>query len=222
MLLLCSATSLYAVNPLHDTRYQLIPQPPVLDRFEGYVGVRTYGKNHNGWTVPLGISMGVNDQLEIGGRLDFDYHNELLLLLDIGAKIRLSKIEAVQIDLRFGEGWGAVVDYTIFHALNHRFSMLYTLPRVSFFEGLNGKEWVVFEVGSFGRVRLFSPIDFLLDLTYSSALPSLIVWSAFDIAVGTELKLINHSRLLALCQFGIAGAHESGDFGLKIGYIHGF
>ncbi len=219
LLFLVGVAPIYAVNALHDARFQLLPQPPSSDRFELYGGLNTYGQNQ-GFAIPVGVAMGVNDFLEIGGRLDFDVYDELVLLLDLGAKIRISKVEAIQFDMRFGEGWGAVVEYSLFHALNRRFSMIYTIPRISFFEGLNGDEPLIVEIGTLPRLRLFRPVDLLLNLTYSTSITSPVRYSAFDIAVGTELKLINHSRLFAMMQFGIAGRHESSDFALRLGLIY--
>ncbi|MBP5350382.1 MAG: hypothetical protein J6Y56_00300 [Fibrobacterales bacterium] len=209
-----AAPALFALNPLHDARYQILQQPPLQDRFEVYSGFATPWDGNV--TIPLGLSIGANEFLEFGAKLQYDHfdlpgEDDDRLLLDIGTRIRVSKIEAIQVDLQFGEKWGAALEYAIYTGLLKNWSVLWS-GRGSFFEGLNGDEPVVLEADMLQRIRIISVFDVLCDLSYSTSVTSPVDWSAFDIAPGFEVKLDQGWRAAMLVTMGIAGKHKQGEF----------
>ena len=214
LLFFAVAIPAHALNPIHDARYQIVQQPPLRDRFDVFGGFATPWDGNLG--IPVGVTLGVNEFLEFGARLQYDHYDlpgedDNRLLLDVGGRVRVSKIEAIQVDLQFGEEWGVTAEYALYTALIRRWSVLWSF-RASFFDGLNYGEPVILEGDALHRIRLFKPFDLLLDLSYSTSVISPVDFSAFDLAPGCTVRLANGIRFDMLVTMGVAGRHKEGEF----------
>ena len=223
-LLLFLISCSWALNSTHFSHYTLYPELARPGRSEVQSGIQSSFSGP--FTLPLAFIFPLGQKVESGVRLNFQSPNEefavndLLLQLDLGFSIRLTKISAFDVDILLGIGKdqpaGAMVGYSLYHGVTSKFSVLYQL-RAGFLEGLADDEFAVTEALMFHRIQLFQPLHILANLSYSSSITSPIKYSAFDIGPGLEFDLSGPARIFFIANMGIKGARMENDILWELG-----
>ncbi|MGL1903728.1 MAG: hypothetical protein OCC49_16445 [Fibrobacterales bacterium] len=224
----CLSSFAFSYNEIHNARYQLYPETFKPNRAKAFTALSTHFDGD--MLMPLGVKMGLNEALELGGSLNYkaqkDYFSTIRLQLDLGVSVRVRKNDKVQMDVLIGLGddksGGAAFTYLSRSWITQKFSHLY-LVKVGFFDGITGGDLCHSELGYYPNIYLNSSVELRAAFTFSSALNEDFGNKiAFDMAPGVRLHLSNNTQLDFDITFGVAGKHQENDALFTLGVTNDF
>jgi hypothetical protein len=215
LFLIFVSVNLYALNPIHDARYQFYPE--IFEEDIGIAGFGTQTHFDGDYRIPLMLQFGLSKRFELGGRINISHpyghmFENYFYQMDIGFKVKLSDHEALQTDLLFGinneGGEGLAIGYTTARRYTKTLSALYE-TRLATLSGLVGNQIFMIEVGAYPYIQVSSMTLFKIGLVASTGLRSPIDVFSMDVIPGFEWNYIKYSSIMADFTMGVRGPHDN-------------
>ena len=202
----------HAMDPMHDVRYNLIPEILTPEQSEFSGGFQTHWVADGDFVGAF--KFGINNRFEVGSKFTWETRNrfeDMYALLDLGTKFAIDPVSAVQADFLLGinnsRGGGMVFTYSKGDTYSKRFSSVYE-ARLGFLNAIAGDNWSIIELGAHPQFRIVDPVALRIGLVMSTSLRHPVDRFEIDLIPGFKAGVAAHLQVLADCAVGIVGSTD--------------
>ncbi len=226
LFVLLLALSSWALNPIHEASYSLVPSAIHSRDINLELGVYTDASNFDVISIPISGSFKISKNLELGAGLKTYWGDvgDNIPFLAAGAKFRLAGNGTLQADILMnlqGDGDNGIsLSYWKKKSYSRVFSTGYHL-RLGAFDALTRDALFAFEGAAYPQLHFSSPLSFQLGFIASSQSDRFEDFLAIDLEPALLIALGNGSKLSVSLTVGLAG-NQKEESRLEVNWLKGF
>jgi len=216
-----------ALNPIHESSYNLIPSGNFESPTTLSVGAYVRSQNTSVYAIPVSLALQAAPRVELGARLQLEAGDvkDHLPYMVFGVKWLTLRHTSVQADLLVGTDFDAGKGFAI--STHHRFTYTSWLSsrlsaRLGFMDALVAEDGLMaFEAGFYPTVTVARALSLELGMIGSSQTTGFERYLAMDLQPGLRVNFARDSMLEAMVALGLAGDRKE-ELRAKAVVVHGF
>jgi hypothetical protein len=217
----------FALNPIHEGSYNLVPGGNFKANTTLSTGVIVRSQTTSLFEIPLGIAMKATPRVELGARLQTQWgdHRDLIPYMVFGVKWRTLHATSVQADLLLGNNFDNGKGFSIGTYKQIAFSSWFHTgftSRVGFMEALvDNDALMALEAGFYPTLVVTRGLSLEVGMIGSSQTTDFEPYLAIDLQPALRVGYSQDSMVETAVALGLAGDHKE-ELRVKVAIIHGF